>query len=336
MLKKNPLRTFATDNLDTEYSLLPSKYTGPKFDAHTHVWGAKTLEKHFQYAQHFNIQGMLAILNTNFINKISPDLRDKLVFARFFPSLQILRGKPSKRAKLIDKYYSQGFSVIKLWYAPRFSVYVKKFSKGKEEASKLSSPIYEPMFSRIEDLGLVFLVHNSDPDLWYQNVYVPEQKYGSKESHLHEFEVFLQQYPKMKVLGAHFGAQPENLTNLGRWFDTYPNYYVDASSARWMARELSQNRLTSIAFFKKYHDRILWGSDLSFGWQRKKKKPWYYYTRYLTYQALLESKVANLPLPFPDPDSQAGTLIQGLDLPLEVLEDIYWNNATKLFSRNIN
>ena len=331
MLKKNPLRTFATENLDKEYSLLPSKYTGPKFDAHTHVWSVKTLENHFKYAQHFNIQRTLAILNKNSIKKISPDLQDKFVFARFFPFFQFLLGKPSKRAKLIDKYYSQGFSVIKLWFAPRFRVYAKKFGKGKDSATILSDSIYEPMFSRIEELGLVFLVHNSDPDLWYKNVYVPESKYGSKESHLQEFETFLKQYPKMKVLGAHFGAQPNNLENLGRWFDTFPNYYVDASSARWMARELSQNRPHSVAFFKKYHDRILWGSDLSFGWQIGKKIPWYYYTRYLTYQALFETNVFNLPLPFPDPDSNAGSMINGLDLPLEVLEDIYWNNANKLF-----
>ncbi|UYP44797.1 hypothetical protein NEF87_001082 [Candidatus Lokiarchaeum ossiferum] len=335
MVKNNSLSTFASNNLDSEYSLLPSKYIGPKFDAHTHVWSSRALEKNIQYAQDFNIQRMLAIVNTNLIKKISPDLHDMITFARFFPSLQFLQGKPSKAAKSIDKYYSQGFSVIKLWFAPRFSVYTKKFSREKEGASKLSNPMYEPMFSRIEDLDLVFLVHNSDPDIWYQNVYVPESKYGSKESHLHEFEEFLKKYPKMKVLGAHFGAQPENLVNLGRWFDTYPNFYVDASSARWMARELSRNPANSNTFLKKYHNRILWGSDLSFGWQRKKKKPLYYYTRYLTYQALFETNVVNLPLPFTDPDSRMGTVINGLDLPLEVLEDIYWKNASKLFSCRI-
>ena len=331
MVKNNPISTFAIEQLDQEYSQLPVKYTGPKFDAHTHVWSKKILEKHFKYAQNFNIQRMLAILNKNIIKKISPDLQEKCVFARFLPSLKLLLGKPKSRAKLIDKYYSQGFSVIKLWFAPRFRVYIKKFNKGKKREIALSDPIYEPMFSRIEDLGLIFLVHNSDPDLWYKNVYVPESKYGSKESHLQEFEKLLKQYPKMKVLGAHFGAQPNNLENIGRWFDTYPNYYVDASSARWMARELSHNRTNSVEFFKKYHNKILWGTDLSFGWQMGKEKPWYYYTRYLTYQALLETNVSNLPLPFPDPDNKAGTVINGLDLPREVLEDIYWKNASKLF-----
>jgi predicted TIM-barrel fold metal-dependent hydrolase len=333
MVKHNPIRAFAEENLEKEFSTLSSKYAGPKFDAHTHVWSIKTLEKHFQYAQNFNVQRLLVILNRGTSKKLSPDLQEKCVFARFLPSLKLLLGNSNNWAKMIDKYYSQGFSIIKLWYAPRFRVYLNKFVKVKDRDKILTDPIFEPLFSRIEDLRLIFLVHNSDPDLWYQNVYQPESKYGSKERHLQEFEEFLKMHPKMKVLGAHFGAQPENLENLGRWFDIFPNYYVDASSARWMAREFSQNRVNSIEFFKKYHDRILWGTDLSFGMQRGKNIPSYYYTRYLTYQALLETKVTDLPLPFPDRDNLAGTVINGLDLPINVLEDIYWNNANKLFNK---
>ena len=181
MLKHNPIRAFAEENLEKEFSTLSSKYAGPKFDAHTHVWSIKTLEKHFQYAQNFNIQRLLVIMNKGTSKKFSPDLQEKCVFARFLPSLKLLLGNSNNWAKRIDKYYSQGFSIIKLWFAPRFRVYVNKFVKVKDRDKILTDPKFEPLFSRIEDLGMIFLVHNSDPDLWYQNVYQPESKYGSKE-----------------------------------------------------------------------------------------------------------------------------------------------------------
>jgi hypothetical protein len=334
-LKNHKIRAFAEENLNNEFATLPSKYPGPKFDAHTHVWDMKTLEKHFKYAQDFNIQRSLAILDGNGSKKLSPDLREKFVFARFLRSLELFKGNSSNVANMIDEFYSQGFSIIKFWFAPRWRDYVEKEFKVQAGELRLSDPIFEPIYSRIEDLGLIFLVHNSDPDLWYEKVYQPESKYGSKKSHLQDFEEILKRHPKMKVLGAHFGAQPEYLNNLGQWFDKYPNYYVDASSARWMAREFSQNKSESIKFFKKYHDRILWGTDISFGGQKSTKIPWYYYTRYLTYQALFETRVTELQLPFPDPENKAGTVINGLDLPINVLEDIYWNNANSLFKHII-
>ena len=51
--------------------------------------------------------------------------------------------------------------------------------------------------------------------------------------------------PPAGLAGPHFGAQPEHLENLGRWFDTYPNYYVDASSAMrpdLLARQIEKDR----------------------------------------------------------------------------------------------
>ncbi len=108
-------------------------------------------------------------------------------------------------------------------------------------------------------------------------------------------------------------------------------YYVDLSSARWMARELSISPNDSINFLAKYQKRILWGTDLSFGHQKDRDIPNYYFTRYITYQALLESKVIQLPLPFPDPENIKGTVINGLNLPKEVLENIYWKTPIHFF-----
>ncbi len=275
----------------------------------------------------------MAILDEDVGKKLSLDLRDRFIFARFLRSRNMFSNNSHEMADMVDDYYSQGYSIIKFWFAPRWRDYVEQEIKIPTENIKLSSPLFEPIYSRIEDLGLIFLIHNSDPDLWYEKKYLPVSKYGSKKAHLQDLEGVLKAHPNMKVLGAHFGAQPEHLENLARWFDTYPNFYVDASSARWMAREFSRNWKISEQFFKKYSDRILWGTDLSFGGQNRSEIPRYYYTRYLTYQALLETNVRNLPLPFPDPENNNETKINGLDLPIEVLEKIYWKNAEKFFNK---
>jgi hypothetical protein len=57
----------------------------------------------------------------------------------------------------------------------------------------------------------------------------------------------------------------------------------------------------------------------------------YYRTRYFTFQAILETRCRDIPLPFPDPENNNNTKINGLDLPLDVLKKIYWENANKLF-----
>ena len=326
------INTYAKENMEQAYWDLPATYHGPKFDAHTHIWSIKVAEKHMKYAEAFNIQKTMAILDEDVSGKLSQDLHDRFIFARFLRSQSMLSNNSHEMADMVDEYYSQGYSIIKFWFAPRWRDYVEQELKIPIDKIKLSSSLFEPIYSRIEDLGLIFLIHNSDPDLWYEKKYQPESKYGSKKTHLEDLEGVLKAHPKMKVLGAHFAAQPEHLKNLGRWFDTYPNFYVDASSARWMAREFSRRRSDIIAFFHQYSDRILWGTDLSFGGQSRSNIPGYYFTRYLTYQMLLESNLQGVPLPFPDPENKLGTNINGLNLPIEILEKIYWKNAEKFFS----
>ncbi|QEE15896.1 amidohydrolase family protein [Promethearchaeum syntrophicum] len=327
------INIFAKENMEKDYWDLPATYDGPKFDAHTHIWDIKLAEKHLKYAEAFNIQKIMAILDEDVAGRLSPDLHDRFIFARFLRSQNMLSNNSNDMADMVDEYYSQGYSIIKFWFAPRWRDYVEQELKIPVDTIKLSSSLFEPIYTRIEDLGLIFLIHNSDPDLWYEKKYQPESKYGSKKNHLQDLENVLQSHPKMKVLGAHFAAQPEHLENLGRWFDTYPNFYVDASSARWMAREFSRRKSKIIPFFKRYSDRILWGTDLSFGGQARNNIPKYYFTRYLTYQVLLESNLQGVPLSFPDPENTSGTNINGLDLPLEILEKIYWKNAEKFFKK---
>ncbi|MCP4763285.1 MAG: amidohydrolase family protein [archaeon] len=326
------LETYASKYFSSEFVDLQTKYDGPKFDAHIHLGSLRDLGEFVKYAEEFNIKKQLGIIQGSTFKRIERKFPNKFTFAKFFQSLDLLSGNPQLIKDEIQKIYSKGYPILKFWFAPRWKDYVQEELNFKAMNIKLSDPIFEPIFSTVEELGMVFLIHICDPDLWYKLKYQPESRYGTKKSHLEDFEKVLSRYPKLKFQVAHFGAQSEDLDNLSRWFDKYPNLNVDTSSAKWVVREFSYKTKEVRDFFIKYKDRILFGTDLlTFGRQNEGGLGKYSTTRYLTYQALLETPVENLPLPFPDPENNNETKINGLDLPLDILKKIYWENAERLY-----
>ena len=316
------------DDADTTVS---SKYNGPKFDAHVHLGSMKGIHNLIKYREEFNIKKSVGIVWDDKTDVYETRFPDKFVLAKYFRSKHMFAANPDSKLLTdeIEKIYQQGFPIVKFWFGPRVRDYVKEYFKLEPKTIHLSDPIFKSIFAKMEELGLYLLIHVSDPDQWYEKVYQPVSRYGTKKEHLDDFEEVLSSFPKLNVLQAHFGSQPEDLEHLSRWFESYPNYHVDMSSARWMARELGRYPEKAREFFIKYSDRILFGSDLV--QDRNKPVSTYYRTRYFTFQAILETSVRNLPLPFPDPENNNETKINGLDLPLDILKKIYWENANKFF-----
>jgi len=308
-----------------------SKYYGPKFDAHVHLGSIEGIHNLIKFREEFNIKKSVGIIWGNGYNELEAKFPDKFVLSKYFRSRQLFKVKPNLKLTLdsIEKIYQQGFPVVKFWFGPRVRDFVREQFKVDPPKIQLSDPFFKSIFAKLEELGLILLIHVSDPDLWYEKVYQPVSRYGTKREHIDDFEEILSSFPNLKVQQAHFGSQPEDLENLARWFESYPNYYVDTSSARWMARELGMYPKKAREFFIKYSDRILFGTDIV--QDRNKPISDYYRTRYFTFQAILETSCWNIPLPFPDPENNNNTKINGLDLPLDVLKKIYWENANKFF-----
>ena len=310
---------------------LPSKYDGPKFDAHVHLGAMKGIPNLIKFREEYNIKKSVGIVWDANNEELETRFPDKFVLAKYFRSRHMFTANsdPKLLTDAIEEIHQQGFPMVKFWFGPRVRDYVKEYFKIEPDIIRLSDPFFKSVFAKMEELGLYLLIHVGDPDLWYEKVYQPVSRYGTKKEHLDDFEEILSSFPKLKVLQAHFGSQPEDLENLSRWFETYPNYYIDTSSARWMARELGRYPEKARDFFIKHSGRILFGTDLV--QDRNKPISNYYRTRYFTFQALLETPIRDLPLPFPDPENDNKTNINGLDLPFDVLKKIYWENANKFF-----
>ncbi len=183
----------------------------------------------------------------------------------------------------------------------------------------------------IKDEGIPFILHLSDPDTYYAEKYTDKSHYSTKERDLQELEGVISRHSDLKFQIAHFAAQPEihRLGNLARWFETYKNFNIDTSSARWVSRELSKDPKAAREFIIKYQDRFHFGTDcVSYTDDRA-----YYDGRHLALRLLFETNVRNIPLPFTDADTinSGGTWINGLNLPEAVLRKIYWENANHFF-----
>jgi predicted TIM-barrel fold metal-dependent hydrolase len=130
----------------------------------------------------------------------------------------------------------------------------------------------------------------------------------------------LAMYPDLRVIGAHFGSMETHLDELAVRFDRYPNFAVDtAARVETLTLEL---RDQVRAFFLKYQDRILYGSDFSFDTQAQHKG-----TTSASWekQYLLEWRYFSTDDTFDYHNQQ----VEGLDLPLPVLEKLYHDNAVR-------
>jgi len=230
--------------------------------------------------------------------------------------------------KEIGTLREEGYHLAKMQSAP----VMRGRTSASPEHLRMDDDDMAPFFEAMKDEDIPFLLHLSDPDTYYAARYTDPKYFTSKERDLNELEGVLKRHGSMKLQFAHFAAQPEihRLENLARWFDTYPNFNIDTSSARWNSRELSKDPERAREFFIKYQDRIIFGTDCV-SWAPDRD---YFKGRYLALRLLFETEEKNIPLPFTDSDTvhTGGTFINGLGLPKDVLQKIYWDNIHAFFS----
>lgn len=329
---KQSFNEFSESYLKQFNEIWNPRYQLEKFDGHTHIWDVQQAKQEIKFAQEFNIDKILAIVDANLKPALDKQFPGKFHYARFIRSENLFQSNSTGKLRpMLDEYESQGYTMIKLWFAPRWKDYAKERYNIKTKITGLQDPLFQPFFEMLEDRNIPLLIHISDPDIWYEQKYQPESYYGTKQQHLADLEYILKKYPKLTIQGAHLAAQPENLDNLERWFRTYPNFIADLSSARWMAREFSKQPQKAREFIIHNENRIFFGSDLSFGRNQNANSKSYFYTRYLTYSILFETKASNIPLPFPDAENNNQTKIVGLNLPKTSLRKIYWETAKNFF-----
>jgi len=197
---------------------------------------------------------------------------------------------------------------------------------------KIDDPRWDPIWNACGELGLPVLIHTADPAAFFLPIDETNQrweelprhpewsfhgpKFPSRELLLRARNRIIGKHPKTKFIGAHIANNSEDLKQVSSWLERYPNLYVEPASR---IGELGRQPYSARKFIIRYSDRFLFGTD----------GPWPE-TRVKLYWRFLETFDENFPYsekPFPP---QGLWNIHGVGLPDSVLEQIYYQNASKI------
>lgn len=140
----------------------------------------------------------------------------------------------------------------------------------------IDDPRMKPLLERCGELGMPVNIHVADP-YW---MYLPTDSTNDGLMNAWEWKIDLtkegildhgelvttlenavRDNPKTTFIACHFANCCYNLEILGRLFDRYPNLFADIS-ARYAETATIPRYMA--AFYEKYQDRLLYGTDMGF------------------------------------------------------------------------
>lgn len=220
----------------------------------------------------------------------------------------------------------------------------------------VDDPRLDPVFERAGELGLPVLIHSGDPQAFFRPPTRDNERYDELAAHpswsfhgrreggapwpswqqvFDQFERRVARHPQTTFLGAHFGNAPEEPDTVERMLDAYPNLYVETGARIPELGRHPPERMR--ALFVRHADRILFGTDFQIGEDGslvlgsagrrpdpESRVPFFYQAHF----RWLESADRGLAHPTP---IQGDWTIDGIELPRDVLERVYWRNAARLF-----
>jgi predicted TIM-barrel fold metal-dependent hydrolase len=185
----------------------------------------------------------------------------------------------------------------------------------------LYAHIAEPMAAwlPIDPTNPDSMFYNEGPNrFWYMYGH-PERP--SKATILAARDRMLKRHPRLRVVGCHLGSMEEDVDDIAKRFDLYPNFVVDTGAR--VDDLMVQRREKVRAFLIRYQDRVLYGSDAALipqgndptegaikNWEDQYAHEW----KYLATSDIVMCR---------------GRKVQGLALPELVLRKLYHDNAVR-------
>ncbi len=198
----------------------------------------------------------------------------------------------------------------------------------------------DPLWAMAARLDLPIVVHVADPMAFFDPLDVRNERWEELHEHpdwhfwpprsevggdagfaafdeiLAAFDRVIGRHPDTTFIGAHVGCASEDLAFVSAMLDRHPNYHVDMSAR--MA-ELGRQPYSARAFFLRYADRILFGTDLGYDPEM-----------YRVHYRFLETMDESFDYSTDETPPQGRWQIHGLGLPDDVLRKVYADNARRL------
>lgn len=127
-------------------------------------------------------------------------------------------------------------------------------------------------------------------------------------------------HPATTVIGVHAGCWPENLAWVGRMLDEHPHFHIDIAAR---LAELGRAPRAARALVMRHPGRVLFGTD------EIPPDPRVYRIHFRFLETADEAFAHSLD----DPPLMGRWTISGLDLPDDVLGQVYAANALRLVPR---
>ncbi|MBG0787636.1 MAG: amidohydrolase family protein [Anaerolineaceae bacterium] len=317
----------------------------------------KIIDGHIHYAFYGYQDSLMAILNDAGIEKFSVVCTPDMARLSLVPDAVLLKAAFPERVYLFG-----GMDISPLYVMPdqvgvAFADYVNtlrglgadgiKMIEGKVQMRKLlpipdfDAPVYEPYWQKLAETQMPLTFHVNDPEEFWDPVKVPDWaremgwfygdgSYINNEVQYRQVLNVLDRHPDLNVTFAHFFFLSAQLDRLAEYLDRYPNMHVDLTPGIEMYFNFGAAPEKARDFFLKYQDRIIFGTDIGARALLADREAGIQVEESL---ARIEVIRGFLEHDGPFQLSHQGFLFggkeatfQGIDLPEEVLEKIYWRN----------
>jgi predicted TIM-barrel fold metal-dependent hydrolase len=247
-------------------------------------------------------------------------------------------GYPQIQAQAIEQAHRDGARGLKI--LKTLGLYLREnITTGA--LVKIDDPRFDPMWEACGQLNIPVAIHISDPVAFFTPTDRFNERYEELNNHpdwsfagpgfptnaelLEARNRMIARHPNTRFIALHVGNFAENLENVGQAMDRLPNMNVDIAAR---IGELGRQPRAARAFFEKYQDRILFGTDAvphvrNFPQQLFGDELYEIYFRFLeTDDEYFDYAPAKVP-------PQGRWRISGIDLPDAILRKVYYENAAR-------
>ena len=215
----------------------------------------------------------------------------------------------------------QGFVGYKIWSGPWYRTLEKK----EDGFPYIDDPSHEATFAEMERIGFLGAsVHVADPNgpFGERTAWLADPiEYWTQ---INAWRNVLEKHPNLIVVAAHGNwllCQDAQIDYLRNMLATFPNLNIDLAATFQYYHLVNRDNLRS--FMIEWADRIVFGTDI--GKVESKEEAGIRAEQYVKAFRILETGDMVKGGFFGGPETQ------GLELPREVLEKIYYKNAMRLY-----
>ena len=240
----------------------------------------------------------------------------------------------------LDEGFEAGAVGVKVWKNIGM-----EFRDKNGELIFVDDPKLDPIFDHIEKRGKTLIGHLAEPkNCWLpleemivnndKDYFRDHQKYHmylhpempSYEEQIAARDRMLEKHPNLTFVGAHMGSLEHDVDELAKRLDKFPNMAVDlAARIGQVFYQTIHDREKVRDFFIRYQDRLLYATDIGYGGKQEAEafQTFAHETWMLDWKFFVTDEWMT--------SDRVNEQFQGLKLPKEVVDKIFYKNAIKWF-----